>query len=107
MNTYSELKEKSNYIADHYGKESQLNQCIEEMAELTQAIIKLKRVEGIGQPTQKNKEEIIKNVIEELSDVQITLWEIQKVLNISDENIKENILFKIDRQYERIKKEQQ
>lgn len=43
-------------IGFHYGFESQSIQCIEEMAELTQAITKLRRSRGIGQTTEKSEQ---------------------------------------------------
>ena len=60
-------------IGFHYGFESQSIQCIEEMAELTQAITKLRRSRGIGQTTEKSEQECRDNVIEELADVYIML----------------------------------
>ena len=45
--------EKIKIIAEHYGYDSQSRQCIEEMAELTQAINKWWRVCGNGQRTAR------------------------------------------------------
>ena len=44
-----EIAEKIKIIAEHYGYEAQSRQCIEEMAELMQAINKLWRSIGHGQ----------------------------------------------------------
>lgn len=68
-----ETMEAITAIGFHYGFESQSLQCIEEMAELTQAISKLRRSRGIGQKTEKSEQECRDNVIEELADVYIML----------------------------------
>ena len=65
-------------IADTYGYDAQSRQCIEEMAELTQAINKFWRKDlkcgqlttlevPIGSPQELS-------IIEEIADVQIMLW---------------------------------
>lgn len=91
-------------ITDTYGYNAQSRQCIEEMAELTQAINKFWRKElkcgqlsetevPVGSPCEKN-------IIEEIADVQIMLWQMEYLL---DANITPVIEQKLDRQLERIK----
>lgn len=95
MNKKDELALKE--IADHYGPCLQGLQSIEEMAELTQALLKLFR-----EPPNEN--ERIYDVIEEIADVGIMLKQLTYLYDCKDEvNIMEQI--KIARQLERIKDE--
>lgn len=89
-------------IADTYGYDAQSRQCIEEMAELTQAINKLWRKQGNGQSTDKDLSVCIDNIVEEIADVQIMLWQMAYLLNADVTPIIEQ---KLDRQLERIEKE--
>ena len=89
--------EKVRKIADAYGYEAQKNQCIEECAELIQALNKLSRADGLGQPTSKTREECLANIAEELADVQVTIYEMMYLLQISISDI---INKKLDRTLE-------
>lgn len=88
-----ELAENSgkNKIAKHFGLESQMQQLIEEMAELTQAICKHKR--GL------NVEE---NLIEELADVKLVLDQVISLLH-AESDVSKVVNQKIERTLERIK----
>lgn len=77
-----------------YGKEAQLDMCIEEMSELTKEICKHKR--GFD-----NKNEII----EEIADVYIMLEQMKMIFRISEEQINKQIDFKIERLEGRLKNE--
>ena len=90
-------------IADTYGYDAQSRQCIEEMAELTQAINKFWRIvlqcgkiSLFGAPVCTPQE---KSIIEEIADVQIMLWQMEYLLNADVTPIIEQ---KLDRQLERI-----
>lgn len=96
--------EKIKIIAEHYGYDSQSRQCIEEMAELTQAINKWWRVCGNGQRTEKSIAECRDNLVEEIADVQIMLYQLGYLLD-SRLEVSEIITKKLDRQLERIKRE--
>lgn len=96
--------EKIKIIADHYGYESQSRQCIEEMAELTQAINKFWRACGNGQATEKDVGECLENIQEEIADVQIMLWQIEYLLS-AENMIEEMIEKKLNRQLKRIEEE--
>ena len=100
-------------IADAYGYDAQSRQCIEEMAELTQAINKMWRKsfacglvtlkEVLSEETKNIKfsdEKEYKDLAEELADVQIMLWQMQYLLNADIQPIIEQ---KLDRQIERIR----
>lgn len=94
--------EKVAKIADTYGYDSQSQQCIEEMAELTQAINKFWRKQGNGQSTDKDLSICMDNIVEEIADVQIMLWQMAYLLNADVIPIIEQ---KLDRQLGRIEKE--
>ena len=105
-----ESKDKIQKIADTYGYDCQSRQCIEEMAELTVAINKYYRGmkdfrEHLNPPTPKKPLPLkeLENVIEEIADVQIMLWQMAYLLNADVTPIIEQ---KLDRQLERIEKEQ-
>lgn len=55
-------------IIETYGIENQMLQCVEEMAELTQAINKYRRAEKLDKAVDAYKQ-----VIEEIADVQIMI----------------------------------
>lgn len=99
-----EIAEKIKIIAEHYGYDAQSRQCIEEMAELTQAINKLWRVCGNGQKTEKSNRECMDNLMEEMEDVQIMLWQMEYLL-LSAQEVNQMITQKLNRQLERIKEE--
>lgn len=98
------LEEKIEFIANHYGYDAQSRQCIEEMAELTQAINKWWRVCGHGQNTEKSNQECMDNLVEEMADVQIMLWQMEYLL-LSAQEVNQMITQKLNRQLERIKEE--
>ena len=99
-------------IAEEYGYNSQSRQCIEEMAELTQAINKFWRKQMMcgfisldeikAEETENSKlsdEKGYQNLVEEIADVQIMLWQMAYLLNADVTPIIEQ---KLDRQLERI-----
>lgn len=96
-------------IANTYGYDAQSRQCIEEMAELTQAINKYWR-QGLGcgnKPIINGYMPMVSstydNLVEEIADVQIMLWQMAYLLNADVTPIIEQ---KLNRQLERIEKEQ-
>ena len=110
-----ETKQKIQRIATEYGYDAQSRQCIEEMAELMQAISKFWRKqlkcglftfeevknfgEGIASFSELKSTDGYKNLIEELADVQIMLLQLEYLLNADISII---IQQKLDRQMERI-----
>lgn len=104
-----EIKQKIQKIAQKYGYDAQSRQCIEEMAELTQAINKFWR-----KVLKCGKRELVRyddnlffpkeqdNLVEEIADVQIMLWQMEYLLNADVSTIIEQ---KLNRQLERIEKE--
>lgn len=99
---------KIRIIADHYGYDAKSRQCIEEMAELTQAINKFWRNNlGCGKYGLLDAPvycEERRNIVEEIADVQIMLYQLGYFLH-SEIEVSEMITKKLDRQLERIKRE--
>ena len=104
-----ETKQKIQKIAQTYGYDAQSRQCIEEMAELTQAINKYWRKDlqcgkypyNPWDGYMSDGSEEYNNLIEELADVQIMIWQMKFLLTATD--FDEIIQQKLDRQIERIK----
>lgn len=103
-------KEKIEAIAKEYGYDAQSRQCIEEMAELTQAINKFwsKQLNG-GRIEFPDDPDILHgigkeydNMVEEMADVQIMLWQMEHLLHCNIDGVVEA---KLNRQMERIRKE--
>ena len=88
-------------IADTYGYDSQSRQLIEEMAELTQAINKAWRMGNDFDNLLVQK----RNIKEEIADVYIMLEQMKYLLNIYEDDIETIINRKIERQLERISKQ--
>lgn len=92
------------FIADTYGYDPQSRQCIEEMAELTQAINKFwrKQLKCGKQPMTEQKKESpeCKHIVEEIADVQLMLW---NMIYLLDADIQPIMREKLDRQLQRIK----
>lgn len=104
--------EKVREIARHYGYDAQSRQCIEEMAELTQAINKywrteLQRGKNLYNPWDgymPNNSEEYYNLVEEIADVQIML-EQMKFFLAAGHDVNCIIDEKLDRQVWRIENE--
>lgn len=93
-------------IAQTYGYETQSRQCIEEMAELTQAINKLWRIsikKGVKEFKDLRIEKEYKNLIEEIADVQIMIDQM-KLLSNCGHIVPSIIDSKLNREIQRIKK---
>lgn len=92
-------------IIHAYGYDAQSRQCIEEMAELTQAINKFWRKQlkcgqiKVNQVSVQSEE--YKNLVEELADVQIMLEQMSAMLGCGEDIMAIREL-KLDRQMERI-----
>lgn len=102
--------QKIRHIANHYGFESQSRQLMEECGELTQAVNKMWRVKKhcacISRKTLQECE-VENNLVGEIADISIMIAQMQELLGIGNARIAEEIEFKLDREIERIKKEQE
>lgn len=102
--------QKIRHIANHYGFESQSRQLMEECGELTQAVNKMWRATKALSHDPKQAMAVIEaenNLVEEIADVSIMAAQIQELLGISDERVIHLVDIKLDREIERIKKEQE
>ena len=75
------------------GEENQIDKAIEEMAELTQALLKYRH-------ERKSPSEIYANVVEEIADVRIMI-EQMAIIHV-DGAVKEKVDYKIDRLAQRL-----
>lgn len=86
------LNSQIEMIADMYGYGAQSEILIEEMAELTQAILHRKR----------GRTQALDEIIEEIADVEIMLKQIKYLLDIPDIEIHNVKAYKVERQLIRI-----
>ena len=70
MNPDNEILNK---IIAAYGIDSQMDMAIEEMAELTKALLKFRRAGKAEETSTRVMSDILENVMEEMADVQIML----------------------------------
>lgn len=98
------FKEKIKKIAEEYGYDMQSRQCIEEMAELTQAVNKYWRKDlecgdlllGVPDEYLPDVSDEYENLVEELADVQIMIWQMEFLLGVDlhiviDEKLKRQL----------------
>ena len=85
------MKEALKTIADHYGKEEQLHQLMEECCEL-----------AMEANHSVRKGSLTVNLISEIADVEIMLSQIKYLFNIADDDIEEVKEAKINRQLQRM-----
>lgn len=90
------MSDNEKRVADYYGLDAQINQSMEEMAELIQALNKYRRSNGT-QP--------LGNVIEEIADVEIMLEQLKYLLDIEPVLIDEVKDYKVNRAILRIDSE--
>ena len=69
-------------IAKSYELDAQIIQCIQECAELIKALTDYKRACGSGQPLRDGKDIVsaIRDVLDEIADVQVMLFEMMSLL---------------------------
>ena len=98
-------EQKIQHIADHYGYEPQSRRLIEEMAELTVALNKVWRSRHDYVETPNTDYVDYENILEEMADVLIMIWQIKYLLGIGEGELSQIIESKLNRQIERIKNE--
>lgn len=81
-----------------YGKEAQSRQVMEECAELIQAVNKMLRYED--RPAEP---EYYANLVEEIADVEIMLYQLKVMFNVSDDEVFKVKIQKAKREKERLK----
>ena len=75
---------------------------IEELAELTQVICKLKRLTNQDKTLRKEKQQIFEELKEELSDVYLLLEQLKIIVNMNNYEIEQRISEKIRRTFEKV-----
>ena len=75
---------------------------IEELAELTQVICKLKRLTNQDKALRKEEKQILEDLKEELSDVYLLLEQIKILTQTNDYEIERRINEKIRRTFEKV-----
>ena len=92
------MKSDIEKIAQYYGYDNQSMQLIEEMAELTQAINHLRRIDNYEDVKSRQA------VFEEIADVEIMLEQIKHLLNCNEE-VESMKRYKVNRQLGRVEHE--
>ena len=77
-------------LIEKFGAENQILKCVEELNELGQVLCKLKS-------KSENKALVIKNIIEEIADVEIMLEQIKLILGIEESDVKRMKSYKLHR----------
>lgn len=97
------MKDKLLEIINHYGVMEQLKYIHNEYFELDEAIIDYKYVEVYKEsPAEKYHKE---HIAEEIADIMVMLRQFQYYYGIEDEEVKDKMEYKINRQLERINNE--
>lgn len=96
------IREKIFEVAESYNIEDQIDVLIEEMSELTKALLKNRRAQNGHTDTPVGH--TVQNIIEEIADVQIMLLQINYLGDFEGDVI-DIMNYKLDRQLERIKKQ--
>ena len=92
------MKEKNKEILNYYGIEKQIPVWIEEMSELIKELCKRQRKGSFNN-------EMYENTKLEITDVQVCLDQMKTALNYTIEEQDKNYIYKVNRQLERIKNE--
>lgn len=91
-------------IADEYGLEKQLRQCVEELSELIKAFCKWDRKWGDSLLSDSHECKERANIIEGIADCKIMLSQIEYLMS-AEYDVQEEMERKIDRQIRRIERE--
>lgn len=97
-------EQKFEFIADHYGFKKQSMMMIEECSELQKAICKWHRERGDSLRSESSDCNERTDIIDELADVIIMAKQLSYLLSAEDE-VLEQIEFKLDRQLRRMEEE--
>lgn len=99
LNKVTETKRIFRQSLEKYGKEPQCRQTMEECAELIQAVNKMLRYED--RPAEP---EYYANLVEEIADVEIMLYQLKVMFNVSDDEVFKVKIQKAKREQERLEK---
>mgnify|MGYP003292656797 CR=1 FL=1 len=93
------MKDKLKTIINHYGINAQQRKFAEEVFELEEIIVKTEQIKILNKAFSNDE------IAEEVADCMVMLNQFKEYYNITDEQINNNIEYKVNRQLERIKKE--
>lgn len=93
-------KSKCKLIAEHYGKEKQRMQAVQELSELILVISR-------RADQKQQREQYIADLTDEIADSIIMIEQIRALYNIPDFDIQQRIDYKLNRQLDRIANEQE
>lgn len=96
----STYKENIKLITEYYSGSSRVDLAIEEMAELQKALLKYRRADRPELQVLR-----MRNIAEEIADVQIMLDQLMKVYDCRD-SVERMIGYKIERQLKRIERKE-
>lgn len=101
------MKDKLLQIINHYGLDKQLKYIHSEYFELDEAIWNYQNSgwDFDYEDAEQLEREYKHHIAEELADIQVMLKQFQYYFDIEDEEIEETMKYKIDRQLDRIEKE--
>lgn len=97
LDKVTETKRIFRQSLEKYGKEPQCRQTMEECAELIQAVNKMLRYED--RPAEP---EYYANLVEEIADVEIMLYQLKVMFNVSDDEVFKVKIQKAKREKERL-----
>ena len=97
-----DLAEKISQLIKINTTQNILTIAIEELAELSQSICKLKRLTNQDKTLRKEEQQIFEELKEELSDVYLLLEQLKIITNINDYEIERRINEKIRRTFEKV-----
>ena len=100
MQLNKDIENKIHRIAIHYGHDSQLDQTIEELAELTVAIRKFIRFKENA--SRSELVNLFYNLTEEVADVEIMLEQLKYLFPVIEDDVEKIKVEKLDRQIKRI-----
>ncbi len=101
----NEMIEKLKHIINHYGINAQQRQFTEEVFELQEAITLMETFDNV-KTISVIEESYKKDIAEEIADCMVMLNQFKEYYNITDEQLNRQIEYKINRQIERIQKEE-
>jgi NTP pyrophosphatase (non-canonical NTP hydrolase) len=99
------MKEDLEKIIKYYGIDNQLRKFNEEVFELNEAIIRYEEADYNWFENDITNTNYIKNITEEIADVQVMLDQLQHYYEISEQDVLNMMKFKINRQLDRINNE--
>lgn len=93
-----------------YGADAQVDMCLEEMSELTKALLKYRRKMALNKNQKVNPisgnvdlTKARKDIIDELADVKIMCRQMEMIFH-AEKEVEERVDFKINRQVQRLEK---